>query len=114
MARKKKNNYEDFGDWQDADHAEPAADVEGPKVNLEDFMIMEKVEAFLAAYRPAGTQTMQTEEFDDARLREFFKAYVCPLGDPLKIYVRTLATHGFQMQTSIVSGQPVILADPVY
>ena len=125
MPRKKKKQqspFDDFGDRTDEQGARSgglpseadAADPDAPRVSIEDFIIQEKIDAFLETYTPADVMTLQTEEFDDARLREYFKAYAFALGDPLKVYLRTLALHGFTMHTSLTTGQPVLLCLPKY
>ncbi len=82
-------------------------------VTLEDFFIYDKVAAFARKYRPVEEQTFSTEVFNEERLREFFKAYVFPLGDPLKLYLQELAIKGFYMSVSIM-GEPAILVEEVY
>lgn len=80
------------------------------KVTLEDFCFSQKVEAFIERYRPSDTQTEICEVFNDARLREFFKAIPLPgLGDPLKVYMEWLNAAGFKMHVSI-TGEPAIFA----
>lgn len=80
---------------------------------LEDFFIYDKVMAFARKYRPVKEQTFSTEVFNEERLREFFKAYVFPLGDPLKLYLQELFIKGFEMSVS-VSGEPAILVEEVF
>lgn len=109
MARKKKQQYDyddDYNDLSPADMGEP----EVAKVSLEDFVVKEKVSAFQRAYKPCTEDTPGAEAFDDARLREVLKAYVCGLGDPLKLYVEDLKLAGFRMDISIATGEPAIFA----
>ena len=81
------------------------------KVSLEDFVIPQKVEAFVEHYRPSEKQTQTCEVFNDAHLREFFKAVPLPgLGDPLMIYLKWLADAGFKMHVSL-TGEPAIFAE---
>ena len=82
-------------------------------VSLEDFFIYDKVMAFARKYRPVKEQTFSTEVFNEERLREFFKAYVFPLGDPLKLYLQELYIKGFEMSVS-VSGEPAILVEELF
>ena len=82
-------------------------------VTLEDFFVYDKVMAFSRKYRPVKEQTFSTEVFNEERLREFFKAYVFPLGDPLKLYLQELSIKGFEMSVS-VSGEPAILVEEVF
>lgn len=109
---KRKNNHPD--DWDDDDSAGFTPDVEVAKVSLGDFIVTEKVAAFVAAYKPAPEGWDDTyesvETFDDARLREFFKAYVCGLGDPLALYIEDLMLAGFRMKVSMATGEPCIFA----
>lgn len=89
-------------------------DGEGKKgATLEDFFIYDKVTAFAQKYRPVKEQTFSTEVFNEERLREFFKAYVFPLGDPLKLYLQELAIKGYHMGVS-VTGEPAILVEEVF
>lgn len=94
------------------DHMNDAAE-EKKAVSLEDFFIYDKVMAFSSKYRPAKEQTFSTEVFNEERLREFFKAYVFTLGDPLKLYIQELAIKGFHMGVS-VTGEPAILVDEIF
>ena len=105
MTKKKRNM-----DWDD----DPAGqelmpEVEVEKVSLRDFIVPAKVTAFVHGYAPCHEGDDGYEQFDDARLREVFKAYVCSLGDPLKLYVDDLKMKGFRMQVS-VTGKPCIFA----
>ena len=61
-------------------------------------------------YAPCREGDDGYEQFDDARLREVFKAYVCSLGDPLALYVEDLQMAGFQMACSMATGEPCIFA----
>lgn len=111
MARKKKKQMDDWDDWQDtptADDIQPEQEV--AKVSLEDFVVMEKVQAFCRAYAPCGELDEGCERFDDARLREMLKAYVCGLGDPMKIYIEQLKLGGFHLEVSIATGEPCLFA----
>ena len=114
MAKKRKNKNQDWDEWDDApDVSDLQPEVEVAKVSLSDFKIDEKVSAFISTYAPAPPGMDDTSEyvetFDDARLRSYFKAYVCGLGDPLKLYVDDLKMKGFRMQVS-VTGKPCIFA----
>ena len=79
-------------------------------VTVEDFVIYDKVFAFIRKYKPAKEQTFSSEVFNEERLREFFKAYVFPIGDPLKIYLEQLRLQGFEMGVS-VTGEPAIIVE---
>ena len=114
MGRKKKKQY-DYDDWEDAPSADeiPMGNGDAFQVHLTDYLIPEKVAAFQSAFAPAPEGMDDTSEyvevFDDARLRTYFKAYVCGLGDPLKLYIDDLKLAGFRMQVS-VTGKPCIFA----
>ncbi len=77
------------------------------EVTLQDFVIPAKIEAFGNQYEPQNHWTDGCEVFNDARLREYFKAIVCLLGDPLSLYLQELGYKGFHMQND-ESGEPVI------
>lgn len=96
--KRKRNDY-DLVDLVDND--------EQAEVTLQDFVIPAKIEAFNNQYEPQNHWTDGCEVFNDARLREYFKAIVCPLGDPLSLYLQELGYKGFHMQND-ESGEPVI------
>lgn len=96
MTRKKKN--------QDI-----LEDAKEAGTSLYDFVITQKVDAFVAAYQPVDRESLATQRFDETRLRIFFKAYPCTLGDPLTIYLSLLEGEGFYMKVSTMN-EPVILA----
>lgn len=82
-----------------------------PSVTMEDFIIPQKVDAFTQTYSPVNIQTQTCEVFNDARLREFFKAVPIPgLGDPLVDYLEMLEAHGFFMRVSL-TGEPAIFCE---
>lgn len=112
MTRKKKRGqFDDYDDWQDAPtDGDVQPEQEVAKVSLEDFVVKEKVSAFVRAYTPCTEDTPGAEAFDDARLREILKAYVCGLGDPLSLYIEGLKLAGFRMDISVVTGEPTIFA----
>ena len=83
---------------------------EGDKVNLRDFIVEQKISAFVRSYEPCNEGDAGYEQFDDGRLREVFKAYVCGLGDPLKLYIEDLQMEGFRMDCSMATGEPCIFA----
>lgn len=112
---KKKHYTPDNWDDQEVPSgfaAGTAADPEVAKITLRDFIVPQKVSAFAQAYNPAPDTLDDTspyvEAFDDSRLREFFKAYVCGLGDPLALYVEDLVMLGFRMRVSLATGEPCI------
>jgi len=107
MSRKKKQTM----DWDDDPVGqELMPEVEVAKVSLRDFIVPAKVTAFVNGYVPCREGDDGYEQFDDARLREVFKAYVCSLGDPLALYIEDLQTAGFQMACSMVTGEPCVFA----
>ncbi len=108
---KKRKKRQDWDDWEDepsAQDIDPQPEVE--KVSLRDFIVPEKVQAFVRGYVPCKEGDPGYEQFDDSRLREVFKAYVCGLGDPLALYVEDLQAAGFQMACSMVTGEPCVFA----
>ena len=87
---------------------------QGDAVTINDFIVPQKVDAFCKAYRPCTPMDEGNEGievFTDARLRQFFKAWLCPIGDPLVAYLEMLAVNGFEMGVDIV-GEPAIFAVP--
>lgn len=85
---------------------------EEPKTtSIDDFYLPHKIQAFNDAYMPKDDETLQSETFTEARLREFFKAYVLPgVGDPLSLYLDALAAHGFHMSVTM-AGEPAIIVE---
>ena len=122
MPRRKKkqagweefDNYDDFMDSLHNSQSEPeaAAEPEVAKISLRDFVIPEKVAAFVRDFEPCDEFDPGAERFDDGRLREYFKAYVCGLGDPLALYLEDLklAPEPFRMVTSVATNEPCIFA----
>jgi hypothetical protein len=94
------------GDEDGSDSLEPEVE----KISLRDFVVEQKISAFIHGYAPCKEGDTGYEQFDDARLREVFKAYVCSLGDPLKLYLDDLSMAGFQMTCSMLTGEPCIFA----
>lgn len=78
---------------------------------LEDFVTLGKVDAFCRRYKPCIHWREDCDVFNDARLREYFKAVVCQCGDPLNLYTDILQQRGFRMVDD-ESGEPVIYALP--
>lgn len=81
------------------------------EATLADFIIPEKVKAFCEQYRPLSEWKEGCDTFTDYQLRSYFKAVVCPLGDPLSLYLQELHSNGFLMHND-VCGEPVIYAMP--
>lgn len=115
MVKKRKNKFDDYDSYQDYEDDQSAMDAAQPevtKIHLSDFMVPEKVSAFVHDYEPCDEFDPGAERFDDARLREYFKAYVCGLGDPLSLYLEDLklAAEPFRMVTSLATNEPAIFA----
>jgi hypothetical protein len=94
------------GDEDGSDSMEPEVE----KISLRDFVVEQKISAFINGYAPCKEGDTGYEQFDDARLREVFKAYVCGLGDPLRLYIDDLEAAGFKMTCSLLTGEPCIFA----
>ena len=112
MGKKKKKKADDY-DFEDMPDAQDLmGDGEVAKISLRDFVVEEKVAAFVRGYMPCKEGDPGYEQFDDARLREVFKAYVCGLGDPLNLYIEDLkmAEPPFRMEISMATGEPCIFA----
>ncbi len=82
---------------------------EQAEVTLQDFVIPEKLIAFYSQYKPLDHWREDCDMFTDYQLRSYFKAVVCPLGDPLSLYLAELKLHGFRMHND-ECGEPVIYA----
>ncbi len=82
------------------------------QVSLRDFVVRPKVQAFVDFYTPCDEFTPGAVCFNDSKLREFFKAYVCSCGDPLRIYLNDLNREGFILKVSKITGDPCIFALP--
>ncbi len=85
MSKKKNDTYDD-------------AKEEG--TSLEAFVLPQRIDAFVDAYQPS-TENIATNTFNETKLRNFFKAWPCSLGDPLSIYLDRLKEHGFNLAVSI-------------
>lgn len=81
------------------------------EATLQDFIIPSKIQAFISEYRPLDEWQEGCDTFTDYQLRSYFKAVVCPLGDPLALYLQELSDRGFLMHND-VCGEPVIYAMP--
>ena len=78
-----------------------------------DFVAVQKVNAFCKRYEPVTHQDYDTEVYNEIRLRNFFKADVCPYGDPLTVYLDILEQRGYTMTVSL-QDEPVILVKEKY
>ena len=112
--RKKQQDFDSYDDWEDEQSIQEQAEPEVAKISLRDFIITEKVRAFQRDYEPCDEFDPGAEMFDDGRLREYFKAYVCGLGDPLALYVEDLKLADFRMATSVATNEPAIFARRKY
>ena len=108
--RKRQQDYDSYDEWEDEQSAIEQMEPEVAKIRLEDFTVKEKVSAFQRDYEPCQEFDAGAERFGDAELREFFKAYVTGLGDPLALYVEDLKMADFRMQVSLATGKPCIFA----
>lgn len=125
MGRKKKiTGWESFDTYEDflaaareqtsmKDDGEETAP-QGDPTKLSDFIIEEKVDAFCNGYEPCDEFDDDAVAFTDQLLREVFKAYVCPLGDPLKLYMEELKLAGFRMVVSVATAELTLFARRKY
>lgn len=110
MSKKRKNELMGL----DEEERMPDTTTEQKFPTLDDYFMPQKVQAFCDHYMPVEEQTMQSEVFTEARLREFFKAYHIPsVGDPLTKYLDALAAHGIIMSVTI-AGEPAIIVVEKY
>lgn len=91
--------------------SKPKIATDEESVQLVDFVIPDKIKAFVTQYKPLDRWVEGCDTYTDYQLRSYFKAVVCPLGDPLSIYLQELALQGFKMHND-VCGEPVIYAMP--
>ena len=84
---------------------------EQSEVTLQDFVIPSKIQAFCDQYKPQDRWTEDCDMYTDYQLRTYFKAVVCPLGDPLALYLKELELRGFKMRND-ECGEPVIYCRP--
>ena len=110
MSKKKRKTVDDYDFEDELDVQDLQGDPEVAKISIRDFIVPAKVTAFVHGYVPCNEGDDGYEQFDDSRLREVFKAYVCGLGDPLKLYIEDLQMAGFRMECSMATGEPCIFA----
>ena len=85
----------------DNDGANVHLEVSEPAVKLEDYISLEKADAFVQMYDPSPTENGADEVWNEARLREFFTAYVEKTnGDPLPLYLEQIKPFGHRMKVS--------------
>ena len=96
MGNKKKQN-----------NIDEVENTEQVQTTLGDFVIPAKIAAFCNQYEPQDHWSEACDTFTDYQLRQYFKAVVCPLGDPLSLYIQELEYRGFKMRTD-ECGEPVI------
>lgn len=101
MGKPRKGKYDD----EDIYDRTVEAAQSGPSVT--DFVSPHKVNAFVGSYIYTEDEVSADEVFDEARLRSYFQAYPCPLGDPLVVYIELLHAQGFRMKTGL-GGEPII------
>lgn len=107
MTKRRKQKNQDWDDWEDAPDDTMVAEGNGDQfqVHLEDYVIKEKVSAFVRCYAPCGEWDEGCKAYSEAQLRDFFKATVCGLGDPLRLYIEDLKMAGFSLEVSEATGQ---------
>lgn len=93
--------------------ANKEAEEHSPQESLENFVIVEKFNAFNRRYKPfvdnGDIGCAPDRIFNEQALRKFFGAYPKTLGDPLSIYVDGyLASAGFHMEVDEFGDEPVI------
>lgn len=88
-------------------HDKDEIGTEQAEVTLQDFVIPAKINAFCSQYEPLEHWTEDCDVFTDYQLRTYFKAVVCPFGDPLSLYIAELGYRGYRMKND-ECGEPVI------
>nr|WP_288282213.1 hypothetical protein [uncultured Prevotella sp.] len=79
--------------------------------SLEDFVIPQKIDAFVDAFQPVEGESAATLFFDETKLRTFFKAYPTKLGDPLTIYLSRLEDKGFVMKVGMMNEPAIFVTE---
>lgn len=88
-------------------HDKDEIGTEQAEVTLQDFVIPAKINAFCSQYEPLEHWTEDCDVFTDYQLRTYFKAVVCPFGDPLSLYIAELGYRGYRMKND-ECGEPAI------
>lgn len=85
----------------DRDGGSVHMEVQEPAVKLEDYISLEKADAFVQMYDPSPTENGADEVWNETRLREFFTAYVEKThGDPLPLYLEQIKPFGHRLKVS--------------
>lgn len=80
---------------------------------LINFYVGNRASAFIEHYQPCDENDVGAERISEIRLRALLKAYVCNVGDPLKLYVLQLRMAGYCFHID-VTGEQVMYVKPRY
>lgn len=75
---------------------------------LLNFYIADRAASFIDKYQPCNERDPMVIRMSEAKLRSILKAYVCSVGDPLKVYSMRLRLAGFY-PTVDITGDMVYL-----
>lgn len=89
---------------------DPLEGAEEQGTKLEDYVIEQKITAFIKTYQPCSA-SLATKTFTETNLRTFFKAYPCSLGDPLTIYLDRLEEAGFSMSVDLMDEPAIFVCE---
>lgn len=78
---------------------------------LINFYVSNRATAFIEHYQPCDENDLGAERISEIRLRSLLKAYVCSVGDPLKLYMLQLKMAGYSFSIDI-TGEEVMYVKP--
>lgn len=78
---------------------------------LLNFYMGDKASSFIDKYQPCNERDPFAIRMSEAKLRSIFKAYVCPYGDPMKIYSMRLRLAGFYPTVDITGDMVYFLRE---
>lgn len=78
---------------------------------LINFYVANRAAAFIEHYQPCDENDLGAERISEIRLRSLLKAYVCNVGDPLKLYMLQLKMAGYSFSIDI-TGEEVMYVKP--
>lgn len=79
--------------------------------SLINFYVSNRATAFIEHYQPCDENDLGAERISEIKLRSLLKAYVCSVGDPLKLYMLQLKMAGYSFSIDI-TGEEVMYVKP--
>lgn len=78
---------------------------------LINFYVGNRATAFIEHYQPCDENDVGAERISEIKLRALLKAYVCNVGDPLKLYMLQLKMAGYSFSIDL-TGEEVMYVKP--